>query len=96
MSLAFILYCLWIAAAAAIPLAPAAKRPVLRFGVLVSGAVPILLAALTVGWVPALLALCGVVALFPAPTTAFANHLVALARARLRSLRPGAEEHPAA
>lgn len=92
MSFAFVLYCLWIAAAAAIPLAPSVHRPVLRFAVLVSSAVPVLLAAVTVGWVPALLALCGVVALFPAPMTALANHLLGLARARLRNLshRPAA------
>lgn len=87
MSFAFILYCLWIAAAAAIPLAPAPRRPVLRFGVLVLAVVPVLLAAVTVGWVPALIALCGVVALFPAPVAALANLVIARARIALAALR---------
>ncbi|MCC7321758.1 MAG: hypothetical protein IT542_12370 [Rubellimicrobium sp.] len=87
MSLAFILYCLWIAAAAAIPLAPAARRPVLRFAVLCGGLVPVALAALTVGLVPAALALCGVVALFPAPVAALVQAGLAALRVRIRQIR---------
>lgn len=87
MSLAFILYCLWIAAAAAIRLAPAVHRPVLRFAVLAFAIVPVILAAATVGWLPAALALCGVVALFPNPMAALANHLIALGRAKVAAFR---------
>ena len=83
MSLAFILYCLWLAAAALVPLAPAVHRPVLRFAVLVAASVPVLLAAVTVGWVPAAIALCGVAALFPAPVAALSNRIVRLVRARM-------------
>jgi len=87
MSFAFILYCLWLAAAAAIPLAPAVHRPVLRFAVLAASVVPVLLAAVTVGWVPAVIALCGVVALFPAPVAALANHVIGRVRARIAAAR---------
>lgn len=70
MSLAFILYCLWIAACVAIEFAPAALRPQLRFGGLVAGFVPVIMAAFMVGLMPALFGLGGIIALFPAPFAA--------------------------
>jgi len=87
MSIAFILYCLWIACAAAIGLAPAERRPQLRFFALIAGFAPVLLAALTVGLVPAAIALCGVVALFPAPFAALARMGYVRARARIARWR---------
>jgi len=82
MSLAFILYCLWVAACVAIEFAPAPLRPQLRFVALVTGALPVLLAAFTVGPVPALFGLGGIIALFPAPFAALAR----IARARAEQL----------
>ena len=53
------------------------------------GFLPFMVGAATVGWVPAIIALCGVVALFPAPVAALANHAIGRVRARL------ARQHPA-
>lgn len=83
MSIAFFLYCLWIGGAAAIGLAPPGQRPQLRFYALLAGFIPVLLAALSVGLVPAALALCGVIALFPAPFAALARMGYERARARI-------------
>lgn len=77
MSLAFILYCLWVAACVAIEFSPAPLRPQLRFVALVAGFVPVLLAAFTVGLVPALFGLGGIIALFPAPFAALARIVTA-------------------
>lgn len=83
MSLAFILYCLWLAAAAATGVAPAEHRPVLKVAVLAAASVPVLLAAATVGWVPAVIALCGVVAVFPGPVASLGRLALGALRARL-------------
>ncbi len=95
MSLAFILYCLWVAACVAIEFAPATLRPQLRFGGLVAGFVPVIMAAFMVGLVPALFGLGGIIALFPAPFAALAR--IAVARADLtldaaRQWRAGGRE----
>ncbi|MBW7921819.1 MAG: hypothetical protein H3C51_06940 [Rubellimicrobium sp.] len=73
MSLAFILYCTWVAACIGVEFAPAALRPQLRFVALVAGFVPVILAAFTVALVPALFGLAGIVVLFPAPFAALAR-----------------------
>ena len=55
----------------------------LKVAVLAAAIVPVLLAAATLGWVPATIALCGVVAVFPGPLLALGRMAATALRARV-------------
>jgi hypothetical protein len=83
MSLAFVLFCLWLLAALPSGLLPLQVRGRVRLGLLAAGAALVLLALLTQGLVVALFALAGVLAVFPQPLALAAEML----RVRIAALR---------
>jgi len=92
MSLAFIAFCLWTLAAALSGYAPADRRDRLRWALLAL-ALPIILGALlSQGWLPAIFASIGVVAMFPGLIAGLWTTGLGLLRGRVAGLREGAAQ----
>jgi hypothetical protein len=67
MSFVYNFFVLWLLASLAATYAPVAMRGQIRLGLLAGGGVIVLLALLTQGFIVALFALTGVLAVFPEP-----------------------------